>query len=61
MGPPNHPFVHRVWNHYFHHPFWGGFTLIFGSTPICTQKINTVYFGKTKWDVQVYKSTEYDM
>ena len=19
---PNHPFVHRVWNHYFHHPFW---------------------------------------
>ena len=17
------PFVHRVWNHYFHHPFWG--------------------------------------
>ena len=21
--PPNHPFVHRVWNHYFHHPFWG--------------------------------------
>ena len=21
--PPNHPFVHRVWNHYSHHPFWG--------------------------------------
>ena len=21
--PPNHPFVHRVWSHYFHHPFWG--------------------------------------
>ncbi len=21
--PPNHPFVHRVWNHDFHHPFWG--------------------------------------
>ena len=20
---PNHPFVHRVWNHYFNHPFWG--------------------------------------
>ena len=20
---PNHPFVHRVWNHYFHHPFSG--------------------------------------
>ena len=20
---PNHPFVHRVWNHYFHHPFLG--------------------------------------
>ena len=32
---PNHPFVHRVWNHYFHHPFWGNFhTPIFGSTPI---------------------------
>ena len=23
MVPPNHPFVHRVWNHYFNHPFWG--------------------------------------
>ncbi len=22
VGPPNHPFVHRVF-HYFHHPFWG--------------------------------------
>ena len=22
-NPPNHPFVHRVWKHYFHHPFWG--------------------------------------
>ena len=21
--PPNHPFGNRVWNHYFHHPFWG--------------------------------------
>ena len=21
--PPNHPFVHRVWNHDFHHPFLG--------------------------------------
>ena len=31
-NPPNHPFVHRVWNHYFHHPFWG-FSPIFGSTP----------------------------
>ncbi len=29
-NPPNHPFVHRVWNHYFHHPFWG--TIIFGNT-----------------------------
>ena len=24
MGKPsNHPLVHRVWKHYFHHPFWG--------------------------------------
>ena len=23
LPPQNHPFVHRVWNHYFHHPFWG--------------------------------------
>ena len=31
MGkPPNHPFVRRVWNHYFHHPFWD--TSIFGNT-----------------------------
>ena len=58
--PPNHPFVHMVWNHYnlINHPFWGVFTLIFGSTPICTQKINgKVYFGKTKMGctgVQVY-------
>ncbi len=22
--PPNHEFVHRVWNHYFHHPTIGG-------------------------------------
>ena len=21
--PPNHPLKNRVWNHYFHHPFWG--------------------------------------
>ena len=26
------PFVHRVWNHYFHHPFWG--TMIFGNNHI---------------------------
>ncbi len=32
VGPPNHPFVHRVWNHYFfHHPFWGfSIPLFFG-------------------------------
>ena len=29
LTPPNHPFVHRVWNHYFHHPFWD--TPIFGN------------------------------
>ena len=32
VGPPNHPFVHRVWNHYFHHPFWD--THIVGNTHI---------------------------
>ncbi len=43
MGkPPNHPFVHRVWNHYFHHPFWG--TSIFG---------NTQLFSGQLWAVQV--------
>ena len=26
--PPNHPLKNRVWNHDFHHPFWG----IFGNT-----------------------------
>ena len=25
-----------VWNHYFHHPFWGENPPIFGSTPICS-------------------------
>ena len=23
MVPPNHPMFNGVWNHYFHHPFWG--------------------------------------
>ena len=32
MGkPPNNSFVHRVWNHYFHHPFWGENPPIFGN------------------------------
>ena len=36
MGkPPNHPCVHRVLNHYVHHPFWGKKNPpIFGSTPM---------------------------
>ena len=42
MGkPPNHPFVHRVWNHDFHHPFWGKNPPIFGNTckhPIASKK-----------------------
>ncbi len=33
--PPNHPFVHRVWNHYKVYPFWGVFPL-FLETPILT-------------------------
>ena len=28
--PPNHPFFNRVWNHYFHHPFWGVLPLFLG-------------------------------
>ena len=48
MGkPPNHPFVHRVWNHYFHHPFWGWLYPYFW--------FNT-YVDHTKWcllDVEV--------
>ena len=33
--PPNPPLKNRVWNHYFHHAFWGVKTTpIFGSTPI---------------------------
>ena len=32
VSPQIIPFVHRVWNPYFHHPFWG--TIIFGLTPI---------------------------
>ena len=35
MIPPNHPFVHRVF-HYFHHPFWGVKSPIFGKIHICT-------------------------
>ncbi len=31
--PPNHPFVHRVWNHYFHYPFWGVFHPYFWKHP----------------------------
>ena len=36
--PPNHPFVHRVWNHYFHHPFWGENTPIFGNIHVSFRK-----------------------
>ncbi len=32
VSPQIIPFVHRVWNHYFHHPFWW-FSVFFGSTP----------------------------
>ena len=32
VGPPNHPFVHRVF-HYFHHPFCF-FSFIFGNIHI---------------------------
>ena len=41
---PNSPFVHRVWNPYFHHPFWGVFPL-FLETP--TWVISPTY----KWGI----------
>ena len=41
--PPNHPLKNRVWNQYFHHPFWG--TLVFGNTHIYIY-INPTYVLK---------------
>ena len=41
---PNHPFVHRVWNHYFHHPFWG--TTIFRNTHLALTNINICFLIK---------------
>ena len=40
-----HPFVQRVWNHYFHHPFWG--PPLFLETPIFLgiQSIPNLRFG----------------
>ena len=38
FSPQNHPFVHRVWNHYFHHPFWD--TTIFGNTQLNLDLVN---------------------
>ena len=32
LTPQIYPFVHRVWNHYFHHPFWV-FSLYFWKHP----------------------------
>ena len=42
MVPPNHPLKNRVWNHYFHHPFWG--TIIFGNTHIYVGKVYNVLY-----------------
>ena len=44
--PPNHPFVHRVWNHYFHLPFWGFGVPLFLETPRCCklQPFYVVFF-----------------
>ena len=28
FGPPNHPFVHRGFHHYFHHPIFGNSHMI---------------------------------
>ena len=34
------PLKNRVWNPYFHHPFWGKTPPIFGSTPTSLHNIN---------------------
>ena len=49
--PPNHPFVHRVF-HYFHHPFWGLKTPIFGNTHIHKTIENYIGIFKhlAKWE-----------
>ena len=41
--PLHHPFVHRVWNHDFHHPFWG--TIIFENTHVSILKEINLLFG----------------
>ena len=53
VGPPNHPFVHRVF-HYFHHPFWG--TLIFGNTPCWLSGITPPDSTNLDW-VDVFSSS----
>ncbi len=54
--PPNHPFGNRVWNHYFHHPFWGA--RIFGNTQMLFWN-NIVaanpQFSKKNWQVKTPK------
>ena len=39
---PNHPLKNRVF-HYFHHPFWGTGTTIFGNTDLGFQVVRCVF------------------
>ena len=48
--PPNHPFVHRVWNHYFHHPFWVYCTPYFWFNTRVVSRLATS--GKGSWNFQ---------
>ena len=47
VGPPNHPFVHRVF-HYFHHPF-GGFPHYFWRATHITTYVLVSNKSKTLW------------
>ena len=54
--PPNHPFVHRVWNHYFHHPFWGEKKI----PRFLVQHIFPVRFGGWGRGIRRWKTTKMD-
>ncbi len=48
-GTPKSSHFNRLWNHYFHHPFWG--TIIFGNTQVTIfdSKTAGVYFCHGGW------------
>ena len=49
MTPQIIPFVHRVWNHYFHHPSWGP-TFIVGNTHMDDTVDGSEIPFPTTWD-----------